>query len=238
LHAVTSKSASNPKRTIGAVVLLSLLLFIVGFLTNFNVNVDKDIIWTPSGARPVQHSRWIDNESDFPVETRDFFLIFHSDGENVLRRDEVSRVFQAIDAVEGLEGYGTMCADSRYANAVGTNTCEISGITAFWNHTASIFEEQVQSDNDAILALSAEYYPDNTPVAEKNVMGFPERESDGTMTSVQSYIFKIAFPDTDKAEELESKALDTIINMNDAWKAESGTTFRVEIFAERSFEDE
>jgi hypothetical protein len=238
LHAVTSKAASNPKRTIVAVVFLSLLLFIVGLFTNFNVNVDDDTVWTPSGARPVQHGRWIDNESGFPAETRDFLLIFHSNGENVLGRDEVSRVFQAVDAVRGLEGYDTMCADSHFVNGVGTNTCEISGITAFWNDTASIFDERVQSDNDAILALSAKYYPDDTPVAEKNIMGFPERESDGTLTSVLSYSFKIDFPDTDKAEELESKALDTIIDLNDAWKAESAATFRVEISADRSFEDE
>jgi hypothetical protein len=238
LHAVTSRAASNPKRTIGAVVVLSLLLFVGGLLTNFNVDVDDDSVWTPSGSRPVQHSKWIDNESGFPAETRDLILIFHSDGENVLGRDEVSRVFQAVDAVRGLEAYDTVCADSHYINDVGTSTCKMSGITAFWNDTVSIFDAQVQSDNDAILALSAEYYPDDTPVAEKNIMGFPERESDGTLTSALSYAVKINFPDTDQAEKLESKALDTILDLNDAWKAESGTTFRVEISAARSFDDE
>jgi hypothetical protein len=238
LHAVTSKAASNPKRTIGAVVVLSLLLFVGGLLTNFNVDVDDDTVWTPSGARPVQHGKWIDNESGFPADTRDFLLIFHSNSENVLGRDEVSRVFQAVDAVRSLEAYDTMCADSHYINDAGTNTCEMSGITAFWNDTQSIFDEQVQSDNDAILALSAKYYPDDRPVAEKNIMGFPKRDSDGTLTSALSYIVKINFPDTDQAEKLESKALDTILDLNDAWKVESGITFRVEIAAARSFEDE
>jgi hypothetical protein len=242
LHAVTSKAASNPKRTIGAVVVLSLLLFVVGLFTNFNVDVDDDTVWTPAGARPVQHSKWIDDESGFPSETRDFLFVFHSDGENVLGQDEVKRVFQAVDAVRGLEGYDTMCADShyKYVNDLGdsTNACEMNGITAFWNDTASIFEEQVQSQGDAILALSAEYYLDGTPVAEKDIMGFPERDSDGTLTSALSYIVKINFPDTDKAEKFESKALDTILDLNDAWKAESGTTFRVEITAYRSFGDE
>jgi hypothetical protein len=214
-----------------------LLLFVVGLFTNFNVDVDDDAVWTPSGARPVQHSRWIDNESGFPADGRSFVMIFHSDGENVLGQDEVSRVFQAVDAVRSLEGYGTMCADSHYVNDVGTNTCEMSGITAFWNDTASIFDNQVQSDSDAIQALSAEYYPDNTPVAEKNIMGFPERESDGLLASALSYSFKIEFPDTEKAEKFESKALDTIIDLNDAW-TEASTTFRVEIVAARSFEDE
>jgi hypothetical protein len=150
LHAVTSKAASNPKRTIGAVVLLSSFLFVVGLLTNFNVDVDDEAVWTPTGARPVQHGKWIDNESGFPDDTRAFFMIFHSDSENVLRRDEVSRVFQAVDAVRSLEGYDTMCADSHYINDAGTNTCDMSGITAFWNYTASIFDEQVQSNSDGL----------------------------------------------------------------------------------------
>jgi hypothetical protein len=237
LHAVTSKAASNPKRTIGAVVLLSSFLFVVGLLTNFNVDVNDDAVWTPTGARPVQHGKWIDNESGFPDETRSFIMIFHSDGKNVLGRDEVSRVFQAVDAVRTLEDYDTMCADSHYINGAGTNTCDMSGITAFWNDTASIFDEQVQSNSDAILALSAEYYPDNTPVAEKSIMGFPERDSDGSLTSAMSYSFKFEFPDTEKAEKLESKALDTILDLNNDW-TKAGTTFHVEVVAARSFEDE
>jgi hypothetical protein len=167
-----------------------------------------------------------------------FFLIFHSGGDNALGQDEVKRVFRAVDAVRGLEGYDTMCADSQYVNDFGDSACEMNGITAFWNDTASIFEEQVQSEGDAILALSAEYYPNGTPVSEKNIIGSPERESDGTLSSVLSYIVKMNFPDTDKAEKFESEALDIIIDLNDAWKAESGTTFRVEIAADRSFEDE
>jgi hypothetical protein len=112
LHADTSKAASNPKQTIGAVVVLSLLLFVVGLFTNFNVNVDDDTVWTPAGAGPVQHSNWIDDESGFPAETLDFLLLFHSDGENVLRQDEAERVLQTVDAVRVLEAYDTICADS------------------------------------------------------------------------------------------------------------------------------
>jgi Niemann-Pick C1 protein len=205
LHAVTSKAVSNPKRTIGAVAVLSLLLFVVGLFTNFNIDVDDDTVWTPSGARPVQRSKWIHDESGFPAETRLFFLIFHSDGDNALGQDEVKRVFRAVDAVRGLEGYDTMCADSQYVNDFGDSACEMNGITAFWNDTASIFEEQVQSEGDAILALSAEYYPNGTPVSEKNIIGSPERESDGTLSSVLSYIVKMNFPDTDKAENSNPK---------------------------------
>jgi hypothetical protein len=116
LHAFTSKAVSNPRRTIGAVAVLSVVLFVVGVFTNFNIDVDDDTVWTPSGARPVQHSKWIHDESSFPAEKRLFFLIFHSDGDNAFGQDEVKRVVRAVDAVRGLEGYDTMCGDSHYVN--------------------------------------------------------------------------------------------------------------------------
>jgi hypothetical protein len=68
-------------------------------------------------------------------------------------------------------------------------------------------------------------------------MGFPERDSDGSLTYAMSYSFKFEFPDTEKAEKLESKALDTILDLNNDW-TKAGTTFHVEVVAARSFEDE
>jgi len=44
---ISQLSARNPKRTIAAVVLLSLFLLIVGFATNFSMDVDENKIWTP-----------------------------------------------------------------------------------------------------------------------------------------------------------------------------------------------
>lgn len=52
---ISQLSARNPKRTIAAVVLLSLFLLIVGFATNFYMDVDEQTIWTPRlEIRPKQ----------------------------------------------------------------------------------------------------------------------------------------------------------------------------------------
>jgi hypothetical protein len=194
MQSVTSKAAYNPRRTILAVVVLSALLFVGGLFTNFEVATDDDTVWTPAGARPVSHGKWIDNE--------------------------------------------TVCANSTYTSRSGESTCEITGVTNFWNDTVSIYAEQVQSDNEAIETLSAEYYPDGTPVAELNIMGYPVRDSSGLLTSAQMFTVIISLPESDASEKFESKALDIILDIRKAWKAEVGNSFKVEVAAERSFEDE
>jgi len=43
---ITQLSARNPKRVIGAVVTLSLVLLIIGLATNFTMDVDEDEVCT------------------------------------------------------------------------------------------------------------------------------------------------------------------------------------------------
>jgi hypothetical protein len=235
---ITSIAASNPKRTIVSVIALSCLLLLVGLLTNFEVDADDDNVWTPTDSRPVSHESWINDESGFPEDTRYFHMMFHSEGGNVLSQGNVKRVFQAFDTVRGLEDYGAICNASIYLDEFGDPACPIEGVTSFWNNSAAIFDLEVQSNDEAILAMSAEKYPDGEPVAEKNIMGFPERYVNGTLQSAQSYILRIELPDNDDSEKFEKKALDAIIDLDDAWQAESNTNFRVEVSAYRSFEDE
>jgi hypothetical protein len=235
---ITSIAASNPKRTIVAVIALSVLLLVVGLLTNFEVDADDDNVWTPTDSRPVQHESWIDDESGFPEDNRGFHMMFHSEGENVLSQGNVKRVFQAFDTVRGLEDYDTVCNASIYLDDFGDPACPIEGVTSFWNNSAAIFVLEVQSDYEAILAMSAEKYPDGEPVSEKDIMGFPERYVNGTLQSAQSYLLRIEFPDNDVSEKFEKKALDAIIDLDNAWQAESNTNLRVEVAADRSFEDE
>jgi hypothetical protein len=235
---ITSIAASNPRRTIVAVSTLSVLLLVVGLLTNFEVDADDDNVWTPTGSRPVQHENWIDDESGFPENTRYFHMMFHSEGGNVLSQGDVKRVFQAFDTVRGLEDYGAICNASVYLDEFGDPACPVEGVTSFWNNSAAIFDSEVQSDGEAILAMSAEKYPDGEPVAEKDIMGYSERYMNGTLKSAQSFIVWIEFSDNDDSEKFEKKALNAIIDLDDAWQVESNTNLRVEVSAYRSFEDE
>ena len=109
-----------------------------------------------------------------------FVLFFHSDGQDVLGLDQVTKVFEAVDAVRGVDKYDEMCADSLHVDlATNQTTCPISGIVQFWSSDYSIMQQQVSSDEEVIEAMSASSFPDGIPVNFDLVFGKTERENDG-----------------------------------------------------------
>jgi hypothetical protein len=81
---------------------------------------------------------------------------------------------------------------------------------------------------------SALNYPDGTPVATTFTMGYPSKgEKSSTIQSVISFIIRIDFPNNANVERMEGKALNAIFDLN-----ETGSSFRLEVQAERSAADE
>jgi hypothetical protein len=252
LQALTRMAARHPKQTILAVSVLSFVLLAVGLATNFNVAVDEATLWTPSGSKPAQHSYWIREESNFPPLPRSFVLYFHSQGDNVLGKDQARRVFEALKLLRSLEDYNTVCAESdRSSNdsmgfldndgEITTRTCEIYGIPRFWNNSVSIFEQEISSDEDAILAMSSLVFADGIPAAQDQVFGLSERDyTTGLLTSVKAYVVTIQFPPTVATEDFEAVAIEAMLELRAAWELEAaGNDFlRLEVMAQRSLSDE
>jgi len=232
---ITDFSAANPKITITSVVLFSILLLVIGLFTNFNVDVDEDVLWTPRDSRPLKHGRWIEDESGFKKEPRYYMILVHSNGDNVLTQEGGERVFTAIDNIRNTPGYDSLCAEDTRKDL---DTCDVLSITKFWNHSHAIFQDNVASDKDAIDAMSAMDYPDLTPVDERQVFGFPKRDENGDLTGAISFVSTISLPDVDDAEAFEEKSINRMLDLKDAWLVESDNKFRLEIFTQRSFSDE
>lgn len=213
---------------------LSFVLVLIGLATNFRVIVDNDRLWTPQSAKSIQHMEWLENESGFPANVRKFFLYFHQNGENALGYDQVRRIFHAVDAVRDLNGYADMCSDSTNGNGV----CTIHGVVDFFNESSALFEQQISTDEETIAALSQEVYPGGRPVSRNSIMGYPTADANNKLVSVESYMVLMEFPETDKAIDFEKEALDVILALNDEWQQDPSTSFRVEVQAERSADDE
>ena len=237
IQKLTRASALNPKITISTVVLISVGVLVIGLFTGFELVTDEGLLWTPTGSYPSVHSKWIDEKSGFPIESRDMVFVFHAGGANdILTKENGMKIFQVIDAITTLPDYDAVCARD------ASGTCPKSGVTKFWNHSSSIFETSVASDQDYIEQISILTYPDDgTPVSVDDIFGNAQRDpSSGLLTSAQSYVVTIQFPedadgDTVSSEEFESKALDVVFDFQEQWKNEA---FKVETFAERSFSDE
>ena len=241
LQKMTQTSARNPKGTIFTVVLLSIVLLVTGLFTGFHIDVDEYSPWTPRGSNPERHGNWIEHESGFPKQPRFIVMLFHSNGVNVLGQEQISRVFEAVSMVRALEGFNEVCKESSYTAADGTRTCEIHGVTRFWNSSTVIYESEVASDEDAIEDISRSTFADGIPVVESAIFGHPERDSTGLLTSVRSYTVAIMLPDSRAAEDWELVAVDALLALDESWNAgRSGNarSFRIEAQAGSSFSEE
>jgi len=231
-------SALNPKRTISLVIFLSLAVLVIGLLTGFNVDVNEDTLWSPIGSRSRSHFEWIEDESGFPKAPRIFFLNIHANGDNVLGKEGVDRAFIALNIIRDTSGYAEVCKNGGESLPDGTKTCRIISATSFWSNTLSIFEEEVMSDEDAIIALSNGFYPDGAPVDHLAILGTPEFDERNVLTSALVYTMQIHLPRTDEAGNFEEVALANIKRLQDQWEQESNNSFNVEYLADRSFSDE
>ena len=230
MHSLTSIAVARPWTVIGSVIAFSLGILIVGLFSNFNVDTNEDTLYTPRGSYPLKHSEYIDNESGFPPVPRPFRILVHTDGQNVLGMEGIRRVFEAIDTVRNTTGYKDVCAD---------DACIIEAVTRFWNNDYSLFLADITTDEEAIAALSAGVFMDGAQVDVPTIMGNAESNQEtGLLTNAMSFIVTISLPESDAAEDFEEDAIDNMDVIKDSWPRESGNTYRVEYFTERSFSDE
>lgn len=211
----------------------------VGLLTNFQMEAEDDAIWTPMNSRPLTHRDWLDDLSGFPEDPRYFFLTVHTNGGNVLGKAGVDRVFTALDTVRETDGYSNLCNNTNDDDDDdGPSSCSITAVTTFWDQSRDVFKRDVNDDEEAIATMSADYYPDGTKVDVPWILGNSQEDETGTLTFAQLYIVRIDLPDLEAAEDFETVAIDNALDLKDAWETEPGNAFRLEVVAERSFEDE
>jgi Niemann-Pick C1 protein len=239
---ISDAAARNPKSIVILGIVLSLILVVIGLFTNFHVVVDGDVLWTPTPSTVLAHGEWTKHNSGFPAAPRWLFMSVHADGENILSQPQegIQRVFTAIDVAVTTEGYDDLCdhASISMPDENGNTTCLVNSATRFWNYSMEAFVEQLHNSSEIIQVLSRMQYPDGTPVDTMLVLGNAERDGDGTLMSSMTYIMSIAIPEVDEALDFEENLLENILDLQQQWDMEQGNIFRVEIFTQRSFDDE
>lgn len=259
-------AAQNPKRVIGLVILLSLLLPPIGLVTNFSMEVEQEAILAPFNSLSRQNYDWIEQESGFPESTRPFDLLIHQKGDNVLTVATMRRVFQAINVFRNTPGYTEICAAGNYHDSwTDQTTCKIHAATRFWWHNVTYFEEQIQTDQDLIMTLSADEYPLGTPVGDHDfILGnYQVMDEDGDeyyhsnddnndnnssnttgssptriLTSAQSYIVRIDVPVVKgETSAFEDYVTQVMLELRQSWQ-DDDSPVRLEFFTFRSIPNE
>jgi Niemann-Pick C1 protein len=250
-------SAENPVLTIVSCVGASLMILILGFVTNFKVETEGDILWTPLGCTSSLHGAWIASlQSGFPQPSRDAQVLIHASGDNVLGLAGLSKLFQAVDLIRSTPGYQNVCAQARGNN---DQECPIYSPTGLWKgHNSTLFREITLTDQDAIQTLSQlEYAGLGEPVDRSFIFGQPlpalpsssllltEMAQNGTilLESATAYLATIRLPPIlDYAMPFEAAITERLLDLRDEWAkeevAEGQRRFVLEVNTFRAFDDE
>jgi len=242
---MSDMAARNPKLTVAIGIVLAFELAIIGVLTNFELVIDGDTLWTPTPSTVLSHGSYLKDESNgFSAQPRWARMTVHVDGGNVLDNPQASlqRVFQALDLMVTTEGYEEVCAEATewMLNENGTKTCRIDSMVNFFNYSTSIYQDHVQAGADLRQLISNRFFPDGTPVIDKLIMGKAQRSNgaDQLLESAQILITLISLPEADGVKDYEEKMLERLLDLREEWENEPGNSYRLGVFTERSFDDE
>jgi hypothetical protein len=244
IKAWSQLAALHPWTTVILVVILSMTSIGIGMATNFRVEVDGDKLWPPNNSLSRQHHAWILDESGFPKESNQFFIVIHRNGGNVLSYEGVIRSFEVIDAMRSHPDYGPVCQEYVYGFNYGLEkserTCPIHGIIDYWDEDVTVFKDEVQTDEEAIQAMSSMEYSDGLPVDENAVFGNMERYENGTLKSAEGFLFRLDFPPTEEADELELELLDQLLELQEAWTIDplNMKQYQLEFIGSQSVDEE
>lgn len=228
---MTHSAATHPWWHIIGITLLSLGILGIGLLTNFKYNIATSEELTPKNSVLREEKQWILDESGFPPQALSLSALLHKEGKNVLSRVGVEHVFQVVDAVRNVETYKTLCNEADASNQHGYGgLCHIRGVSLFWNQSRNIFEEDVSSDVDVILAVNADKYPDGSSVKPKEIMGHVTYHYQ-TIIEAESFLMEFTVPDTvPDAKKVSEDVLDAIMKLRRQWATNSSTAYHLEAY--------
>ena len=248
--AVALWSARNPRRTVAGVVIISITLAVVGFLTNFRLVADGQELWAPVGTRTLQHAEWIEQHAGFneQLENNKGYLAFlvHRHGHNVLTVTGANCLFDAVETIRGVPGYHQTCYESWGAE---DQECPILSASALFGHNRSnLFSRLGDQKSDEIVqrSMSQLVYPSGEPVVRSVIFGHPEptlptsnttaASSDTSLTAAAAYLGLIPKSETDDYD-FELDATRALYKLQDIWDQE-GIDCQVEANSFRALDDE
>ena len=244
LQFVTRISATYPKLTISGIMSISFLLLCIGYSTNFHLEVDQDLMWTPRNAPSLEHANWLKYESGFTEYQGIFGILLHADGDNVLTTDYMSQMFDAWETLLSVPGYEQACTDTDYVYE-NVTTCEISGVHRFWRYRREEFERTIGSDEELRLAMSQINFPDGAYVDEHSILGHPQRDNVTLIGSAFGYNatllqsallipIVVVLPNHKLSKDWEEAALEVMLDLQEQWNSMPASEKHLRIFVQSS----
>jgi len=209
------------------------------------------------------------DNTDLKVGQGFIALIVHAEGANIASKQGLTKTFEAVDRVRGVSGFDEYCAMHGsppcplevpdlvcLAYQVPTDSdsprvCnDIAGVTGLWFHNVTIFEQKVQTDEDAQRSLGIQFLPgQDEPFDPTNFVGFPEYQDDEgnsknkrRLVSAKSFFTGIRLPYPKEAlgdvNKITASMRDEMLLLQQEWKDDPDNMYRVELLIKNSFEQE
>lgn len=239
LRPLVRTAATNPRRTVAGIAIMSLVFLVTGLMTNFRMELDEGRLWTPRNSLATHHSEYIADKYAGKGKKLTVSMIFHADGANVLGKESLQRMFDVLNDIQEADGYETFCGASRHLNDVSL-PCSVWGAVKFWDADETLFHQQVQTDQDALATMSASKFPDGIPVSTESIFGHPVRDEEtGLLKEAKSYTMHFMHPRYVKGSRPWGSAiLQELLNRGTEWEMEDGKTLRMELLYPTSFSEE
>jgi Patched family len=210
LRGIARVSARYPIMTIFFVTLTSIVLLMVGLLTNFRVDLQPDLMWTPISSYPVQHQLYIDQT--FTSPPRRMSIMFHAYGDNVLTRDMVRHAFPILATLQSHDSYAQMCAVVDPTALLPP--CILYGIPRFWYNNVDVYDAAVTSDEILHQTIAGDTFADQLPVSHDDILGNIMTRNTTHIEFAESFTVIFQYPDSDLARAVEMEMIRTILQFN------------------------
>jgi Patched family len=234
-------AARHPKSYITCMPVLSIALISAGFFTNFNINTDEQVIYAPFKTRTASHMNWRREESGFPDKSRTLSFNIHNDGANVLKADNIRKLFSVLDEVRAIPGYEELCSKGDHINQFnGERTCMIKSLTRFFQHDVNNFDNvYAAGGEDAIIeTVSAETYENGAPVDTSMILGNTVRDNEtGLIVSTELMHVYFLLPDIDGVGDVEDLVLLRMPLVQAEWNT-NDSVLKMEYFCMKSYSKE
>ena len=257
LVSIAKISVHRPAITVVTVLVLSASTLTVGVLTNFSLESDGFVLWTPVESISRIHGRWVRSpDSGFPLDGRPIQIVLHKQGKNLLTTNDLKLVFEVGQLLENIPGFEKVCGGPLQGSKAPL--CSFLSPSLFWSNDYEIFDNSTSSNDDVVYRISHLTFPDGQLVNRPTLFGsalpdFPAQQvdprgeyqvEDVLLESVAAFMIILNLPnDEDNALPYELVATEALFALADTWQNEKSnddfdTAMSLELFTSRSFDDE
>jgi hypothetical protein len=236
--AIATHAATYPILWIIVVLALSISVAYTGVKNDFKLELDVMKLFTPITSNANEHRYWHFYDSGLPAVSTPYIpmqIILHRDGKNVVEYDGVKRVFEVLDLATSLDGFHQICVDNSSAILVfdKIESCDVHGVSRYWNHSKAIFDKQVSETDDITTFMTNTTYMDGTIVDFDKTFGRLELDDDGVPVSAEALFLELVLPlsrigSRSRYDQYESNLISAVADLRHLWVEEPGNDYRVE----------